>query len=138
MGEKIITPAKESVSSLLELYGGGERGIASKLKEDIQAGAEDIEKGKILKGVAKAGFRTAGDVARTIYAPIGALLGATGLNKVFEKVGEISQMGGQLNPINLITDIPEVQSFVEKHPNLEEDFGRMVPILFWLEWTKGK
>ena len=42
MGEKIITYEKENVKSLLDLYGGGEQGIASKIKEDIQVGAEDI------------------------------------------------------------------------------------------------
>ena len=63
LGEKIITPAKESVSSLLELYGGGRKSVLLlNLKEDIQVGAEDIEK-ENPKRCGKGGFRTAGDVA---------------------------------------------------------------------------
>lgn len=122
----LLNPLKESVQGLKTLYGGGEQGIANKLKTDIQSGAQDIQNGNVIKGVAKAGLRTAGDVAGAIYAPVGALIGATGINKVFDYLGELSQKGGKYNPINLITDSKLVQDFVTKHPNLEEDFGRIL------------
>jgi len=126
----LLNPLKEGIDGLKTLYGGGEQGIANKLKADIQAGAEDIQKGDVLKGVTKAGLRTAGDVAGAIYAPVGALLQATGVNKVFDYLGELSQKGGSYNPINLITDSKMVQDFVMKRPNLEEDFGRALNLAF--------
>lgn len=135
----VLAPAKESLSNLATTYGGGENGIANKLKTDIQQGASDIQRGiqmgdttegrmTALKGILKSGARVAGDVAGTVYAPIGALLGATGINKVFDKIGELSQMGGKYNPINAITDMKSVQNFVIEHPNLGEDFTRALNI----------
>lgn len=120
----IAQPAVDAVKGLGTLYGGGEQGIANKLKQDIQAGASDIQQGNVAKGVVKSGLRTAGDVAGAVYAPIGAAIQSTGIGKVFDKIGELSQMGGKYNPINAITDLKSVQDFVSKHPNLEEDFGR--------------
>lgn len=126
--EKALQPAKESLTGLKELYGGGENSIASKLKEDIQEGAKDIQEGKVVKGIAKAGLRTAGDVAGAVYAPVAAVVGATGIGKVFEYIGELSQKGGKYNPINAITDMKAVQDFVSNRPNLEEDFVRALNI----------
>lgn len=126
----LLSPLKEGVQGLATLYGGGEQGIANKLKSDVQAGAQDIQQGNVLKGVVKSGLRTAGDVAGTIYAPIGAALQATGVNKVFDYLGELSQKGGKYNPINLITDSKSVQDFVAARPNLEEDFGRALNLAF--------
>lgn len=128
----IAAPAKESVSALGTLYGGGDQGIANKLKTDVQQGASDISKGftggtvksvgeGIIKGTTKAGARTAGDIANTIFAPVGAVLGATGINKVFDKVGQAvvdSPLGQK------ITDNKSVQDFAVAHPNAGEDFGR--------------
>lgn len=126
----LLDPLKQGIEGLKTLYGGGEQGIANKLKADIQAGAEDIQKGDVVKGIAKSGLRTAGDVAGAIYAPVGALLEATGVNKIFDYLGELSQKGGSYNPINLITDSKMVQDFVMKRPNLEEDFGRALNLAF--------
>tara|TARA_R110000868_G_scaffold75379_3_gene217559 strand:+ start:4615 stop:6654 length:2040 start_codon:yes stop_codon:yes gene_type:complete len=126
----LLNPLKEGVQGLKTLYGGGEQGIANKLKQDVQAGAQDIQNGDVLKGIAKSGLRTAGDVAGAIYAPVGAVLQATGINKVFDYLGELSQKGGKYNPINLITDSKAVQDFVSARPNLEEDFGRALNIAF--------
>jgi len=116
--------AKESLSGLGALYGGGGQGIASKLGQDIQAGAKDIQKGNFLKGVAKTGFRTAGDVAGTVFAPIGALIGATGFNKVTDYIG--SKYDNVIKTItgSGLSDIPEFQQFAMEHPNAGEDFGR--------------
>lgn len=123
-------PLSEGLSGLGALYGGGEQGIASKLYQDIQSGAEDIQKGGVgnaVKGIAKAGLRTAGDVAGTVYAPIGAAIGATGLGKVTEAIG-----GAIANSplMNAITDMPEVQDFAMKHPNAAEDFNRVLNLIF--------
>lgn len=149
----LTAPLREGFQGLKTLYGGGEQGIANKLYQDIQAGAQDIQNGiamgeatpanstegfnqriaaggQIIKGMTKASFRTAGDVAGLIYAPVGAALGATGINKVFDYLGELSQKGGNYNPINLITDSKMVQDFVMARPNLEEDLGRALNIAF--------
>lgn len=126
----LLRPLNEGVSGLKELYGGGEKGIASKLKKNVEDAATDIAKGDKVKGVAKAGFRTAGDVVGLIYAPIGAAIGATGIGHVFEYIGELSQKGGEYNPLNMLTDVGAVQSFVADHPNLEEDFGRALNLAF--------
>lgn len=126
----LLSPLKEGVDGLKTLYGGGEQGIANKLKQDIQAGAQDIQQGNVVKGVLKSGLRTAGDVAGAVYAPVGAALQATGINHVFDYLGQLSQKGGKYNPINLITDSKKLQDFVTARPNLEEDFGRALNIAF--------
>lgn len=125
----LLNPLQEGVEGLKTLYGGGEQGIAQKLSTNIKEAATDIQEGDVLKGVAKAGFRTAGDVAGTIYAPVGAVVGATGIGKVFDKIGELSQKG-KYNPINLATDSKAIQDFVATHPKLEEDFGRALNLAF--------
>lgn len=126
----LLKPTMEGIQGLKTLYGGGEQGIANKLLTDVQSGASDIQQGNVLKGIAKSGFRTAGDVAGAVYAPVGAAIGATGIGKVFDYLGELSQKGGGYNPINLITDSKIVQDFVMAHPNLEEDLGRALNIVF--------
>ena len=117
---KIFTPAKEAFQGLKTLYGGGEQGIASKLKTDIQEGAKDIQAGNVEKGKIKAGFRVAGDVLSAIFAPIGAVLGATGANKGFEKFGQwyVDKFGEDL------VNNPTFQKFAVEHPNAGEDFDR--------------
>lgn len=125
----LLSPLNEGIEGLKTLYGGGEQGIARKLVKNVQEAASDIQEGDVLKGVAKAGFRTAGDVAGTIYAPVGAAIGATGIGKVYDYIGELSQKG-KYNPINLATDSKMIQDFVATHPNLEEDFGRALNLAF--------
>lgn len=129
---KITAPARQSFEGLKTLYGGGEEGIANRLKRNIQEGAQDIQEGNVVKGVAKAGLRTAGDTATTIFAPIGAILGATGIGKVFDGIQKNLEQGKGLlgKGIDKITDIPEVQEFVQKHPNLAEDFDRAMNLIF--------
>ncbi len=146
----LLNPLMSGVSGLKTLYGGGDQGIANKLKEDITSGAQDIQQGankvtnifsegnqsnidaktQIAKGIIKSGARVAGDVAGAIYAPVGAAIGATGIGKVFNFLGELSQKGGKYNPLNAITDMKSVQNFVEQHPNLGEDFGRALNLAF--------
>lgn len=121
---------KENLQGLGELYGGGEQGIASKLGKDIQEASADIQKGNIAKGVAKAGFRTAGDVAGTIFAPIGAGIGTItgGINKLFPSLGKKYDEG--INYVaDKISDIPAVQKFAVEHPNAGEDFNRALNLI---------
>jgi hypothetical protein len=117
-GSKLFNPAKEAIQGLGTLYGGGEQGIANKLKTDIQAGASDIAQGNVLKGVVKAGARTAGDVAGAIYAPVSAAIQATGFNKLTDYLGK------KIADMIPVSDIPAVQKFAMEHPNAGEDFGR--------------
>jgi hypothetical protein len=130
----VLGSAKDAYTGLKTFYGGGEQGIANKLKQDVQAGAKDIQEGNVLKGIAKSGLRTAADVAGTIYAPIGAAIQATGFNKLTDWLGEKianSPLG------NVITDIPAVQEFAMKHPNAGEDFGRALTLVM-ASMDKGK
>lgn len=122
----LFGPAKEALGGLKTLYGGGEQSIASKLKQNVQAGAQDIQEGNVVKGVAKAGLRTAGDVAGAVYAPVGAALEATGANKLFNKIGE-KFAGSSIG--QKITDIPAAQEFAMKHPNAAEDFNRAMMLI---------
>ncbi len=105
--------------------------LPSKIREDIREGAKDIEKGNILikrKGIFKAGFRVAGDVAIAIFSPVAAVLGAalelTGAQKLIDKAGEvIADKSG-------ITDIVKFQEFAITHPNAGEDFERLLFLAF--------
>lgn len=122
-------------SPLTTEFGGGEQGIAQKLKRDIQGGADSLQntKNPFSAGadLALAGGRVAGDVAGAIYTPVSTALNVvTGgyLGKFFDFVGKVSQMGGKYNPINAITDLKSVQDFVGKNPHLEEDFNRALNI----------
>ena len=136
-GEKkgsILSPAKEAISGLGTLYGGSEQGIASRLVEDVKAGTEEMKKGNILKGVAKSGLRTAGDIAGTIFAPVGAAIQATGFNKLTDYVAEKfwdTSLGDK------ILDNKNLQDFALTHPNAEEDFGRALNLLL-SKGEKGK
>ena len=92
--------------------------------EDVKAGAEDIEQGKLLKGIVKSGFRVAGDTAITLFSPIssaiGAVLNATGGQKLIDEAGEvIADKSG-------ITDMKKFQDFAMSHPNAAEDFDRLL------------
>lgn len=132
--KSIFTPAKEAISGLKTFYGGGEQGIARKLLQDIKSGAEDIQKGNVIKGVLKSGARTAGDIAGAVFAPIGAVIEATGIGKLTD------YLGGKLAETSLIesvTDMPTVQKFAITHPNAEEDFGRAMNLLLG-KLEKGK
>lgn len=141
----LLSPLKEGFQGLKTLYGGSSQGIASKLAEDVQAGAQDIQSGNVVKGVTKAALRTAGDVAGAVYAPVGALIAGTGIGKVFEAAqasaegkpnakGEVSDVG---KLIDRVTNIPAVQQFALNHPNAGEDFGRLLNLLFG-KAEKGK
>ncbi len=129
-------------SDLTTLYGGGENGIANRLKTDIQQGAQDIQSGNVLKGIAKAGLRTAGDVAGTVFAPVATSLNvATGglMNGFFEDVqsklensqGATFSKDGLLPfLVDKVTNIPELQKFAMDHPNAGDDFGRALNLVF--------
>jgi hypothetical protein len=129
----LLQRVAEPFKGLMSLYGGGKEGIANKLKEDIVAGAEDIEKGDVIKGITKSGFRTAGDIAGLIYAPVGtainSVLAAFGVSKGFDKVGELSATKSKWNPLDRITDIPAVQKWAMAHPNADKDFERALNLI---------
>lgn len=118
-----ITPAKEAYQGLKTLYGGSEQGIASKLMSDVKEGAKDMERGNYRKGALKSGGRVAADVAGTIFAPVGAALQATGVNKAFDYVG---RKFGESRVGQAIQNNKTVQDFAMAHPNAEEDFGRIL------------
>ena len=119
----IFGPAKDAIQGLQTLYGGGEQGIAQKLASDVQAGAQDMSQGNFVKGALKSGGRVAGDVAGAIFAPVGAALQATGINRLFDKAGSAI---AESPLVNKITDIPAVQNFASAHPNAGEDFSRVL------------
>lgn len=145
----LLNPLSDGINGLKTLYGGGEQGIANKLKQDVVDGANTFQQGvdqmntakdfggqvgglaKATGGLLTSAFRTAGDVAGTVYAPIGAAINvATGglLNKGTEAVGNWLVNG---NPIGqAITDIPALQEYAMTHPNAEEDFGRLMNLVF--------
>jgi len=135
----IFGPAKEAIGGLGEVYGlsgNPQNSYINKVKQDVVAGAQDMQKGfsqdkatiggglDVAKGAVKIGARVAGDTAGVIFAPFGAAIQATGANKLFDYIGKLSQKGGKYNPINAVTDIPTVQKFVMTHPNIGEDFSR--------------
>lgn len=140
-----IPTAKESntlFTGAKDLYGGGEKGIGSRLINDVQQGASDIEKGNVVKGIAKAGLRTAGDIAGTVFAPPAAALEkVTGgkLSQAFSQIQSNIEKGQGLigAGVNKLTDIPAVQAFALKHPNAAEDFNRVLNLVMAGE-EKGK
>lgn len=121
--QKSITPAKEAYQGLKTLYGGSDQGIAAKLRDDVQSGADEMAKGNYRKGALKSGGRVAGDVAGTIFAPVGAAIQSTGINKVFDYA---SKKFGESKVGQAISDNKMVQNFAMAHPNAEEDFGRIL------------
>ena len=154
----LLSPLKEGIQGLKTLYGGGDQGIARKLQADVQAGASDIQKGlqkgiggsftpsqsintgglqaqtnpsgaqDVAKGIAKAGLRTAGDVAGAIYAPIGAAIGATGLGQATDTIA--NKLVNDTSIGNAITDNKSVQELAMNNPNAGEDFGRALNLAF--------
>lgn len=106
-----------------------------KLIEDIKSGAQDIEKGDVIKGVAKSGVRTAADAANSIFAPISVLIGT-----ILEKTGGqvlIDDLGKTIADKSGITDLPAFQKFAMEHPNAGEDFNRLL-MLILSKGEKGK
>ncbi len=115
----------------------------SKLAEDVQAGASDMQTGGstneqatgFFKGIIKAGTRTAGDAAIAIFAPISAAIGsvltATGGQPLVDKAGQV------IADASGITDLPAFQKFAMEHPNAGEDFNRLLT-LFMAQGEKGQ
>jgi hypothetical protein len=130
--ETVTNPAKEAIQGLGQMYGGGEQGIANKLKQDVLAGAQDIEQGNVIKGLAKSALRTSGDVAGLVFAPIGAVMQATGFNKLTDYVAE---KFWDIPVFNELLDSPKLQEFAMTHPNAEEDFGRALNLAMSLAET---
>lgn len=121
--QKSMTPAKEAYQGMKTLYGGSDQSIAAKLRDDVQSGADEMQKGNFKKGALKSGGRVAGDVAGAIFAPVGAAMQATGINKVFDYAGK---KFGESKVGQAIQNNKTVQDFAVAHPNAEEDFGRIL------------
>ena len=126
-----VAPTIDFARSLWNTY----EQTPAKLAEDIKSGASDIQQGNVIKGVAKAGLRTAGDAALAIFAPIssalGAVLNATGGQQLQDNVGKV------VADASGITDIPAFQRFAMSHPNAGEDFNRILT-LFMAKGEKGQ
>ncbi|MFA6992229.1 MAG: hypothetical protein WC269_03030 [Candidatus Gracilibacteria bacterium] len=107
IGEKFMKPYQE---------------LPGKISENIMAGAEDLQKGNIVKGLAKSGLRTAGDFAGAIYSPI-----ALPITETLEKTGAsklLSNFGSFIAEKTGLTDVKAIQDWAIAHPNAEEDFTR--------------
>jgi len=126
----IINGGKDVVDSIGKEFGGGPDSVGSKLINDVSEGAKDIQKGDVIKGVVKAGGRTAGDVAGAIFTPIASVIGAitkeVGLNKLIDKVGTSYQPILKSLTGTDLTDMKSVQDFAMKHPNAGADFERIL------------
>jgi hypothetical protein len=110
-----------------------------KIVDDIKTAASEItnpsSRFNPIKTVGKVAFRTAGDTAIAIFAPIsaaiGAVLGANGGQKLIDKTGEI------IADHTGITDIKAFQDFAMSHPNAGEDFNRLLTLVLG-KGEKGK
>lgn len=115
---KITDIPVESVSKTLDTYSQ----LPSKIGEDITAGAEDMQKGDIFKGIAKSGLRTAADVAGAIYAPISSAVGT-----IFDKLG-INDAIAHSSLVDALSNQKWLQDFAMNHPNAGEDFNRALTL----------
>lgn len=143
----ILGPAKDSLNSLKTNYGGTDQGIARKLGSDISGGADQYSQGvnqantattlggkakgivSATGGLLKSAYRTAGDFAGNLFAPVGAAIGATGINPVINAVVDkgFNQKGGL---IDTVSNNPTVQKFAMANPNAGEDFNRGLNLAF--------
>nr|AKH47817.1 hypothetical protein [uncultured marine virus] len=131
----ILSAGKEALNTISTEFGGGEQGIAQKLGRDISEGAKDIQSGNVVKGVAKAGLRTAGDVAGAVYTPISAAVG--GVMKATGAQSAIDWIGKQIAEKSGIADNKAFQDWAMAHPNAAEDFGRALNLIM-AAGEKGK
>ena len=109
---------KETIKGIPKAIAESKAGVA------VQEAAKDIEKGDVLKGITKAAARPAADFAIEVFKPIsiavGAVLRATGGQKLIDKAGNvIADKSG-------ITDNEKFQQFALEHPNAGEDFDRFL------------
>jgi len=131
VGSAITGAVGNAVSSTWDTY----QQTPQKIKDDIQSGAQDIQKSynapnktdgfiDFAKGILKAGGRTAGDFAQAVFAPlsgaVGSILGGTGAQGLEDSFGQkIADASG-------ITNWPAFQRFAMTHPNAGEDFNRIL------------
>lgn len=142
LGPRLVGIPVSFAQSLWQTY----QDTPDKFAEDIKGGADTMSAGmanpdalagggQVLKGVAQAGGRTAGDAAIAIFAPIsaaiGSVLNATGGQQLTDAAGKvIADSSG-------ITDLPAFQKFAMEHPNAGEDFNRILT-LFMAKGEQGK
>lgn len=129
--ENVLSAANDAVKNTWDTY----KQFPNKLMADINAGADDINKGNAARGLAKAGFRAAGDFAIAVFAPISSAIGAAiqtiGGQKLMDKSGQV------IADASGITDLKAFQKFAMTHPNFAEDFNRML-MLVMSGGEKGK
>lgn len=116
----------------------------SNIASDVGSATPDIEQGgsiaqnhsegsfrqgltDTMKGVVKAGARTAGDAANAIFAPFSSAIGA-----VLQNAGGQTLTNGAGQTIadkSGITDLPAFQKFAMSHPNASADFNKALMLL---------
>lgn len=141
---QIEPPSKlKGKGGITDYYGSGPNSIGQKLIDDVTQGAKTYQEGidqggtkgmlKSTAGLLGSAFRTAGDFAGGIYAPIGMaaepIIKATGLPKILNKIGPAFDTGIQKLTGSRLTDVPEVQKFAMKYPQAGEDFTRGLNLL---------
>lgn len=104
------------------------KNLPGDVANDIKSGADTMDKGGVinwLKGAAKAGVGTTGDVAGAFFSPVSATI-----NEGLKATGVQSAMDGISDVIaDKISDIPEVQKFAMKYPNAGSDFGKAMNVI---------
>lgn len=120
----------KQISDIGSRIGESVTSLPLRLKEDVVAGAEDMQKGNVLKGILKSGLRTAGDVAGTLFSPITATMGVATEEAGKALPGVANFISGGINKVaDVISNIPEVQQFAMKHPEAEKDFERVLNLV---------
>ncbi len=127
-------PIQQTSPSFLSEYGSGPSSIGSKLINTVNQGAQELSGPTGLTQLlapTKAVFRGVGDIAGTVFHPIGGAIDAvTGgkLNEFFTKLANASPRQGSI--IDRITNNPEVQKLATEHPQAGEDFNRLMNLVF--------
>lgn len=125
------TPSESVWSKLVSPFNGGETGVGQKLINTVNQGGEELAGPagvKQLLAPTKAVFRGLGDIAGTVFNPIGVAIDtATGgkANEFLNKIANTAPTKGSLG--DMITNIPFVQKVAQHVSN--EDFGRFMNIL---------
>ncbi len=122
---------KNTAQGTWQIYQQTPQKIVDDIKESAKTmqtgGTSDQQSTGFLKGIFKAGFRTAADAANAVFAPLSAAIGSalqtTGGSKLIDDAGKV------IADHNGITDWPAFQQFAISHPNAGEDFNRLTTLV---------
>lgn len=133
--DSVWGPKPEVKQDQGSFYGGGKNSIGQNLIDNVNEGAADYSKDgmgvKQFLGPTKAVVRGVGDVAGGVFHPIGSAIDKLTGGKLTEAFGSIANSKPSEGSImDKVTNIPAVQDFVMKHPNMSEDFQRALNIIF--------